>query len=262
MQLLGMVEHVNLRDIWEDESIDFTPWLAQSEHLHLLGIALAMDLIVEETEYLVGAKRADIVARDLITDTLVVIENQLECADHSHLGQIVTYASGTGARAAIWIASQFAEEHIDAIGWLNGLNDQFQVFAVELELLKIGESLPAPIFSLVASSTTKLKQTKRVRQKDKPRSIPKEIDANNYPFVISEWIEKDRKTVTMDEISLITGLSKRLVTKASFKRSPRNPDLVLVSSVIEWLKTIPASVPSPTIKTDPDTQSLLHIVNS
>ena len=34
---LGKLEKVELRDIWESESTDFTPWLAQEENIQLLG---------------------------------------------------------------------------------------------------------------------------------------------------------------------------------------------------------------------------------
>ena len=54
--------------------------------------------------------------------------------------------------------------------------------------------------------------------------------SKNYPRVASEWLANNRKTATLDEIAEITGHAKR---------SSRNPELVLISSVIEWLKTAP-----------------------
>lgn len=36
---LGRLEKVSdLRQIWDNESVDFTPWLAEEENLKLLGI--------------------------------------------------------------------------------------------------------------------------------------------------------------------------------------------------------------------------------
>lgn len=61
----------------------------------------------------------------------------------------------------------------------------------------------------------------------------------NYPRVASEWLSSNRKTVTIEEIIEITGQSKRRLNKANLRRSTRNPELILISSVIEWLKTAP-----------------------
>ena len=41
---LGCFSPIALRDIWEDEAIDFTPWLAEAENLALLGETLGSDL--------------------------------------------------------------------------------------------------------------------------------------------------------------------------------------------------------------------------
>ena len=38
----GQTGHVSLRDIWPNETLDFTPWLANN--LHLLGEAIGMKL--------------------------------------------------------------------------------------------------------------------------------------------------------------------------------------------------------------------------
>ena len=61
---LGRLSPIALRDIWEDEAIDFTPWLAEAENLALLGETLGMELELEAQEIPVGDFRADILCRD------------------------------------------------------------------------------------------------------------------------------------------------------------------------------------------------------
>lgn len=48
-----------------------------------------------------------------------MVENQLEATDHTHLGQVVLYAAGTGAGTIVWVAKQFRAEHRQALNWLN-----------------------------------------------------------------------------------------------------------------------------------------------
>jgi hypothetical protein len=39
----------------------------------------------------------------------VLIENQLERTDHTHLGQLITYAAGLGAVIIVWVANPFTD---------------------------------------------------------------------------------------------------------------------------------------------------------
>src|SRR4051812_25571734 len=94
---LSRLERVDVRDYWAHEAFDLTPWLAQPENITLLGDAIGLDLQVEAVEKNVGPFRADILCRDTTTNQYVLIENQLERTDHTHLGQLMTYAAGLDA---------------------------------------------------------------------------------------------------------------------------------------------------------------------
>jgi hypothetical protein len=74
---LGKLIRLGLQDFWLDEAKNFTPWLARAENLELLSSTLGMELEKEGVEVLVGPYRADIVARDVASDTKAIIENQL-----------------------------------------------------------------------------------------------------------------------------------------------------------------------------------------
>ena len=149
---LSKITKVDLRDCWQSEAGDFTPWLASEENIALLADALGMnELEVKGQEEHVGPFRADILCVDPGTDKYVLIVNQLEKTDHNHLGQIMTYAAGLDAVTIIWIAEHFTEEHRAAIDWLNRITDkEFNFFGVEIELIKIGDSPAAPIFNVIA----------------------------------------------------------------------------------------------------------------
>jgi hypothetical protein len=148
---LGRLESAPLRDAWPHEAANFTPWLAVPENLALLADALGMALELEAVEKPVEAFSADILARDVITNRWVLIENQLESTDHTHLGQILTYAAGLDAETVIWIARDFREPHRAAIDYLNRISAaEHNFFGVQIELLRIGESAYAPRFNVVA----------------------------------------------------------------------------------------------------------------
>lgn len=148
---LGKLVKIELRDIWLSESSHFTPWLAREENLLTLGETLGLELELEAQEKAVGPFRADILCKDIGTNAWVLIENQLERTDHSHLGQLLTYASGLEAVTIVWIAARFTEEHRSTLDWLNRITDEtFRFFGVEVELWRIGDSPAAPRFNIVS----------------------------------------------------------------------------------------------------------------
>ena len=55
---LGAFERVPLREAWPTEDGNFTPWLAQTEAMALLGETLNLDMEVEAVEHWVGPFRA------------------------------------------------------------------------------------------------------------------------------------------------------------------------------------------------------------
>lgn len=147
---LGTLARVALRDIWQTEVGDFTPWLAREENLHILGDAIGMDLEVEEQEKSVGIFRADILCRSVQDGSWVLIENQLERTDHNHLGQLLTYTAGLDAVAIVWVAERFTDEHRAALDWLNEKTaDGIGFFGLEIELWRIDDSPVAPKFNVV-----------------------------------------------------------------------------------------------------------------
>lgn len=149
MPELGELEDVGLREAWDHEAHSFTPWL--TENLDKLSAEIGIPLELEGREVAVGDFSADILARNPIDDSLVLIENQLEVANHTHLGQVLTYLPGLDAKVVIWIAAKFRDEHLSAINWLNEHTvEPFAFFAVRIRVVRIGDSPLAPVFEVLA----------------------------------------------------------------------------------------------------------------
>ena len=146
---LSKLERVPLREAWKHEAGDFTPWLAEADNLDALAQALGLsELEAVATEHYVGDFKLDILCTD--GDQQVIIENQLAETDHKHLGQILAYAAGVGARKVIWVAASFRPEHLAALRFLNeNTTDDLSFFGVQVELWRIGDSPLAPKFEVM-----------------------------------------------------------------------------------------------------------------
>lgn len=148
---LGRLKRVDLRDVWQNEAGNFTPWLAGEENLLLIGDTIGLELELEAQEKSVGPFRADLLCKDTATDSWVLIENQLEKTDHRHLGQLLTYAAGLSAVTIVWIAQHFQDDHRAALDWLNeSMGSDINFFGLEIELWRIGNSQAAPRFNVVS----------------------------------------------------------------------------------------------------------------
>ncbi len=169
---LSRLTTVAVRSIWKHEAHDFTLWLL--ENADVLGDALGMDLELTEAERRVGGFALDLIGTDLATNTVVIVENQLEQTDHSHLGQLLTYAGGTDPSTIVWCAPSFREEHRAALDWLNEHTDEeTRFFGVEIAAVRIDESRPAPLFRVVAKPNdwTKQLHTERAAVSLSPKSL-------------------------------------------------------------------------------------------
>lgn len=192
-QKLGRLESISLREAWVHEATEFTPWLAKEENIELLSEALDLELEVTGQEQSVGAFSADILCKDTGSGATVLIENQLEKTDHSHLGQIITYAAGLNARTVIWISAKLREEHRAAIDWLNeNTIESLQFFGVEVELWKIGESPLAPKFNVVSKPNDWAKTVSEAAHNliTSPLSETK-IQQQKYWAQLSEYISQN-----------------------------------------------------------------------
>lgn len=195
---LGRLEKVDLRSVWHSESGSFTPWLAQEENLALLGATIGLELELDAQEKSVGFFRADIVCKDTLTDTWVLIENQLERTDHSHLGQLLTYAAGLKAVTIVWIADRFTDEHRAALDWLNEVTEEsINFFGLEIELWRIGTSPVAPKFNIVSNPNDWTKTiTASRRQLEEEITPTKELQMTYWQALV-DYMEEHNSSISV-----------------------------------------------------------------
>jgi hypothetical protein len=144
---LARIETVPLRAVWQNER-EFTRWL--HDNVSHLAQAVGLEIELLEREVAIGPFAVDLSGQEVGSGRKVVIENQLEATDHSHMGQLLTYAASREAGVLIWIASGFRDEHRQVLDWLNQITPgDVRCFGVEIELLRIDGSRPAPHFKLV-----------------------------------------------------------------------------------------------------------------
>ena len=194
MSNFGRLTQIELREHWEDEAGDFTPWLAEEENITLLSDSIRMNLEVEAQERNVGAFKADLLCRDTNADSWVLIENQLEPTDHKHLGQLLTYAAGLDAVTVIWIAKNFTDEHRAALDWLNRITaEEFGFFGLEIELWQIGDSVVAPKFNVVSHPNDWQKTIDQIVHK---RLTPANELYLEYWTALRDYIESQNSTIS------------------------------------------------------------------
>jgi hypothetical protein len=146
----GKLEYLDLRLAWNNEASNFTPWLA--DNIQVLGDVLGLELELREREASVGNFSCDLHAVDLGSGRTVIIENQLEVTDHSHLGQLLTYAAGLEAAVIVWIAREIRDEHKAALDWLNRKTSaDTNFFAIVPRVFRIDDSKPTYELQLVVS---------------------------------------------------------------------------------------------------------------
>ena len=144
---LGRLERLDLKSFWGEQLPDLTPWFLQN--IDLLSETLGIDITPLEREINVDTGAFNVLGADA-TGRPIVIENRLEATDHNQLGQMIVHASGLDAAVVIWVAPRFHEEFRRGLDWLNDRTDsKVDFFGVEIGLVRIGRSLPAPVLDVV-----------------------------------------------------------------------------------------------------------------
>jgi hypothetical protein len=169
---LGRLERLDLRSFWGEQLPDLTPWFLQN--IDLLSETLGIDITPLEREINVDTGAFNVLGTDALGRP-IVIDNRLEATDHSQLGQLIVEASGLEAAVVIWVAPHFRDEFRRGLEWLNERTDQqVDFFGVEIGLVRIGRSLPAPVLDVVVQPRNWRKTGRRRNPlpKKAPRRAP------------------------------------------------------------------------------------------
>ncbi|MDE5741871.1 MAG: DUF4268 domain-containing protein [Oscillospiraceae bacterium] len=216
---LGKLTEVDIRELWEHEQYDFSEWLSQDQNIEYLNEMLGLNLIDVRKEVFVGAYRCDLVAKDETSDITIIIENQLECSNHEHLGKIITYASGLNAKVIVWIVKEAREEHRSAIEWLNSITDSdLNFFLIEIHAYKIGNSDPAPKFEIIEEPNGFRKNTKGTSGSNENNKTRSErlifwnefydvLSANGNPFKIKKDTNRHYNNIGIGSSKAWIGIS-------------------------------------------------------
>src|SRR6266516_63151 len=163
-----------------------------AQNLTRLGETLGMDLELTSREAAVGDFCCDLLARDLATHRIVIIENQFGATNHAHLGKILTYAAGLEAEAVVWVAEKIREEHRQTLEWLNRHTDAaIRFFGVTVEILQIDTSPPAVNFKPVVFPN---EWQRAARESVEGTSARGEAYRQYFQILLDELREKHRFT--------------------------------------------------------------------
>jgi hypothetical protein len=166
---LGRLERLDLRSFWGEQLPDLTPWFVQN--VDLLGQTLGIDITPMQREL-----QIDESFNVLGTDALgrpIIIDNRLEEADHNQLGQLIMHASTLESAVIVWVSPRFDQESRRTLEWLNDRTDsKVDFFGVELGLVRIGRSLPAPVLDVVVQPRNWRKAGRRAGPLGSVASMP------------------------------------------------------------------------------------------
>jgi len=228
-QQLGTLKLLDIRTVFPGEASDFTPWLAE-RGLSMLSNVIGMELEYIDREVTVGSFRADIHAHDVYGHS-VVIENQFDKTNHDHLGKMLTYVAGLDdVKTAIWITETVREEHRAVIDWMNNHTDaDVNFFLIQIKVVQIGDSLPAPVFQIESKPNQWIKTSKKGTDMAMSRFMFFETLKLKYPDKNVSW---SRSRIDKNYLNIMLGKSGVLLSIDVKKGSKNIENYVQISYYI------------------------------
>jgi hypothetical protein len=187
MPEIGRLQRLPLRTVWPHEAHDFTVWM--EDNIDALDDELSLGIAAVQREQSSGVFSVDLLC-ETEDGARVVIENQLEKSDHDHLGKLLTYLAAFDAEAAVWVVAEARPEHVQAVAWLNE-STAASFYLVKVEAVRIGDSLPAPVFTLVVGPS---EEARAIGERKQELNDRQRMFKRFWPGIIERDPEAPRKT--------------------------------------------------------------------
>ncbi|NJL48883.1 MAG: DUF4268 domain-containing protein [Leptolyngbyaceae cyanobacterium SM2_5_2] len=146
---LGRLEQLHPEDYWPNAA-EFQHWLAEADNLELLSEAVGMTLSPHEPVF-AETEEVDYGLFEVPDrEDLVLVMAQPGPSEAAHLGDLITWAAQEQVSTVVWVAAEFAEDHIQTLTWLNQLGaGMVQFLGMDVELWRIGKNAMAVNFKPV-----------------------------------------------------------------------------------------------------------------
>ena len=161
MKKVDKILRIPIKNAFPVEFRNLTPWL--SANIDVISEAIGIQLVNPQKEKSTGNFNVDVWAETTNGET-VIIENQFGSSNHDHLGKLITYLTAFQAKAAIWIVETPKQEHVNAIAWLNEKEMGCDFYLIRIEAIKIGESNPAPLLTVVTGPSAESKIIGKIKK--------------------------------------------------------------------------------------------------
>jgi hypothetical protein len=138
---IGTLTHVAPDKVWSKSNFDIASWLA--ENSDLIKDTLGFELRKIPGGFSGGSSRfEDSAGRKVAISTCLGESNDAE------VGQLLSELAALSASVAVWIVGRPRREDLAVARWLNRLGANLHL--VKLEAVRIDNSAPAPLLSLLA----------------------------------------------------------------------------------------------------------------
>lgn len=221
--VIGQIQKLPFRQAFLYGASSRTAWL--EKNLQSLSERVQISLFVEDRELFVEDFGIDLICLDP-QGNRVLVKFERDPQDEKELLQLTQYMDEIGANTTLWITPTPYPKHLETITYLNSMTtNEYQFFLIKVEAIRIGDSAPAPLFSVVAHPGGKpllLEEPILEPQRKTPATIPvTPMQRAGDPLIWCVNPRRDHETHTAFIKEQIIGLSiSRLGDLSQIEPSP------------------------------------------
>jgi hypothetical protein len=137
---IGRLTKVSPGEAWRSSEFDLSDWLVENPDV-------AKDVLGFELRKIPGGFSGGSPSFEDSAGRQVLIVSHLQETSNDRLGEFIGRMASSRAKVRIWIVTHARPEDLRALGWLNELGAC--VYLVQLEAVRIDNSPPAPLLTLL-----------------------------------------------------------------------------------------------------------------